>query len=452
MSGWGGTVLVYLKYPEPGRVKTRLAATVGPARAVELYREWIGHVFERLQPLRPAVSVIGAIDGAAPEAFSPWVSFVDGWWQQPAGDLGHRLDAGFKQFHNANAPVLAVGTDCLELDADGIREALTRLLNCDAVFGPTGDGGYYLVGTSRYLPGFFDAIRWSSSDTLRDHLARCRDHNWRTELLPQLDDIDTGADWEAYRARTGGRASEPRLPTVAVVIPVLDEENGLPQTLNSLRNQSIPPDRVIVVDGGSRDRTVEVARELGAEVLATATRGRGNQAAVGIAAVTEEVVLVGHADMVFPPDALRRIGRHLLEHPGCPGGSLGHRFDSNRWRYRLVEWFDRRRAESGMSYGDQAQFFRREWLDRAGGFPAQSILEDVELSARLRASGRPACLNCPVTVSPRRFERLGLVRALWQNWQVRRAYRRGGVAAVHSLYERYYPPPRSRDGRRDSSR
>ena len=128
MSGRAGTVLVYLKYPEPGRVKTRLAATVGPARAAELYRVWIGHVFERLQPLRPAVSVIGAIDGAAPEAFAQWASFVDGWWPQPAGDLGHRLDAGFKQFHEADAPVLAVGTDCLELDADGIRDTRARML------------------------------------------------------------------------------------------------------------------------------------------------------------------------------------------------------------------------------------------------------------------------------------------------------------------------------------
>lgn len=201
-----GTVLVYLKYPEPGRVKTRLAATVGPARAAELYRDWIARVLARLQPLRPSVSIIGAIDGADAEAFSPWATFVDGWWNQPAGDLGDRLDAGFRRYHQRNAPVLAIGSDCLEIDAVLIRQALARLRDFDAVFGPTGDGGYYLVGMARYLNGFFDAIRWSSPDTLRDHFIRCHDHNWRTDLLPPLDDIDTWSDWVAYCNRTGTAA------------------------------------------------------------------------------------------------------------------------------------------------------------------------------------------------------------------------------------------------------
>ncbi len=207
MSGLSGTVLVYLKYPEPGRVKTRLAATVGPARAAELYRGWIGQVLALLQPLRPSVAIIGAIDGADAEAFSPWASLVDGWWQQPPGDLGDRLDAGFRRFHQANAPVLAIGSDCLEIDADLIRQAIDRLRNSDAVFGPTGDGGYYLVGMARYLNGFFDDIRWSSPDTLRDHFIRCHDHNWRFDLLPPRDDIDIWSDWVAYCNRTGTTAA-----------------------------------------------------------------------------------------------------------------------------------------------------------------------------------------------------------------------------------------------------
>lgn len=206
MSDRSGTVLVYLKYPEPGRVKTRLAATVGPARAADLYRGWIGQVLGRLQPLRPAVSIIGAIDGAEADEFSAWTSLVDGWWRQPAGNLGDRLDAGFRHFQRANTPVVAIGSDCLDIDAGVIRQALASLKDFDAVFGPTGDGGYYLVGLARHLSGFFDAIRWSSPDTLRDHFLRCHDRNWRTDLLPPRDDIDTWADWLAYCDRTGAVA------------------------------------------------------------------------------------------------------------------------------------------------------------------------------------------------------------------------------------------------------
>lgn len=193
-----GTVLAYLKYPAPGRVKTRLAATVGSAAAADLYRGWIGTVLGRLQPLRPHVALVGAIDGAAPDAFAEWATLVDDWWPQPAGDLGARLDAGFAYAHARGGPVFAVGTDCLELEPDSIREALAALDAADAVFGPTADGGYYLVGTARYIPGFFDSIRWSSEHTLRDHFLRCYEHNWRAELLPILDDIDTWDDWTAY--------------------------------------------------------------------------------------------------------------------------------------------------------------------------------------------------------------------------------------------------------------
>ncbi len=233
---------------------------------------------------------------------------------------------------------------------------------------------------------------------------------------------------------------ESPLLTLAVVIPVLNEASGLPATLTSLQQQTVRPDCIIVVDGGSWDSTTEVACESGATVLASAARGRGNQTAAGVNAATEDIVVVGHADMVFPPDALDRIRRHFLSHPRCPGGCLGHRFASDRWPYRLIEWFDRRRAVAGHSYGDQCQFFRRIVLATVGGFPAQPILEDVELSARLRSLGRPVFLDCPVTVSPRRFERLGVARTLWQNWRFRRAYGRGGVAATRAIFDRYYPP------------
>src|SRR5205823_5618203 len=92
----------------------------------------------------------------------------------------------------------------------------------------------------------------------------------------------------------------------------------------------------------------------------------------------------------------------------------------------------------GHAYGDQAQFFRRETLDRAGGFPDQPLLEDVELARRLRTLGRPAYLDRPVTVSARRYERLGWPRVLWANWRLRRLYRRDGEAACWRLYHDYY--------------
>jgi hypothetical protein len=104
----------------------------------------------------------------------------------------------------------------------------------------------------------------------------------------------------------------------------------------------------------------------------------------------------------------------------------------------MIEWWDRRRAMRGHSFGDQAQFFRRERLERAGGFPELPLMEDVELARRLRRLGRPAYLAVPVTVSSRRYERLGWPRAMWMNWRLRQILRRDGEAACWRLYRQYY--------------
>jgi glycosyltransferase involved in cell wall biosynthesis len=229
--------------------------------------------------------------------------------------------------------------------------------------------------------------------------------------------------------------------SLAVVIPALNDAVSLEITLKSLASQSVPAKRVVIVDGGSRDETVAAAQAFGAEVLVVPNRGRGGQIAAGVATVDDDVVVIGHADMVFPTNALETVRRKLIDDASCPGGSLGHRFDSPRRVYRFIEWLDRRRARRGDSYGDQAQFFRRDWLARVGGFPDQSIMEDVELSRRLQALGRLAYLDVPVTVSPRRFERLGWWRVAWANWTFRRAYRRRGLAACRAIYDKYYRRP-----------
>jgi rSAM/selenodomain-associated transferase 1 len=197
------TVLVFARYPAPGRVKTRLAARVGAEQATELYRRWIGEVFSILQPLRPSTCVVCCYDGAPRKAFASWDHLADDWWPQPPGDLGERLTAGFRQALAAARPVVAVGTDCLELDAALIGTAFDLLQNRDVVFGPTADGGYYLVGMSADRTALFWGVRWSCQETLADHLARCEERGWSHSLLPARHDIDTWDDWLAYLARSG---------------------------------------------------------------------------------------------------------------------------------------------------------------------------------------------------------------------------------------------------------
>jgi rSAM/selenodomain-associated transferase 2 len=225
---------------------------------------------------------------------------------------------------------------------------------------------------------------------------------------------------------------------LAVVIPTLNEEVRLAIALRSVRDQGDGAAQILVADGGSTDGTQALAEKYGAKVIVSPRRGRGCQIAAAVSQLKEEIILVVHADMVLPAGALADVRQWLADHPVCPGGCLGHRFDSSKPFLRLVEWWDRRRARRGTSYGDQAQFFRRDLLERLGGFPDQPIMEDIELCRRLSRLGAAAYLDCPVVVSARRFERLGYWQTVLTNLGLRLAYRCGGSRACAAIYHRYY--------------
>lgn len=194
-------LIVFLKYPRPGAVKTRLAVTIGAERAAALYREWVGQLLVQWQSIRPRISLIGYYEGAEEKAFSEWAPLVDEWWPQPAGDLGMRLTEGFCRGHSRPARTVAIGTDCLEVDAGSIEIAFRELDSHQVVIGPATDGGYYLIGSAEPRPGLFENIHWSSDRTLSDQLEVCRRHQWSTALLPLRSDIDTWDDWLAHCKR-----------------------------------------------------------------------------------------------------------------------------------------------------------------------------------------------------------------------------------------------------------
>lgn len=229
-----------------------------------------------------------------------------------------------------------------------------------------------------------------------------------------------------------------RTMRLAVIIPTLNEQADLARALDSLSAQQSDFDALIVADGGSTDDTLSVAAAHGATIVAVGRPGRGGQVAAALRGLEHDVVFVAHADMIVPAGALARMRQRLAAAAKCPGGCLGHRFDG-AWRsLRWVEWWDRRRARRGMSYGDQGQFFRRAMLEQQGGYPDQPIMEDVELSRRLKRLGRPLYLDCPVVVSARRYRRLGWLRTTLVNFLLRVAYRVGGLRACESLHRRYY--------------
>lgn len=200
-------LLVFLKYPTPGAVKTRMGAQVGYEQAANIYREWIGLVLSEMQPIRGRRQIVACYDGAPLESFSPWRLLADDWWPQAPGELGNRLQAAFNRAHTFTERVAAIGTDCLDLDAMMVLRAFARLKDHDVVFGPAFDGGYYLVGASKPLPGFFDDLPWSTVQLFHAHLDRCHQNGWTADILPALPDIDTWDEWLCYCLTRGFRSS-----------------------------------------------------------------------------------------------------------------------------------------------------------------------------------------------------------------------------------------------------
>jgi rSAM/selenodomain-associated transferase 2 len=224
---------------------------------------------------------------------------------------------------------------------------------------------------------------------------------------------------------------------VSVVIPVLDEEARIGAQLAALAR--LPVHEVIVVDGGSRDATAARARAAGTARLLAAPRGRASQMNAGARAAAGDVLLFLHADVGLPDDAVRRIEEALADQEVVAGAFRTWTVAEGRsWLAPLLHLADLRSRYSRLPYGDQALFVRAEAFRRAGGFPAQPLMEDLELSRRLRRLGRIRVVDSRVTVSGRRF----LARPVFYTLAVNvfPALYAAGVSA--STLRRFYGDPR----------
>jgi len=222
-------------------------------------------------------------------------------------------------------------------------------------------------------------------------------------------------------------------PALSIVVPALDEAAGIVATLQALAPLRARGAELIVVDGGSADATTRLAAPL-ADAVLQAARGRARQMNAGAAAARGELLLFVHADTRLPEaaDALLRdaVAR------GAQWGRFDVRIAGRPPLLRVVAALMNQRSRlSGIATGDQAIFVRRELFQRIGGFPDQPLMEDVELSRRLRALARPCCLRQRVTTSGRRWEARGVWRTIFLMWRLRWRYWRGESA--QALAEAY---------------
>lgn len=215
---------------------------------------------------------------------------------------------------------------------------------------------------------------------------------------------------------------------LSIVVPTLNEAGQIEHTLSALLPLRREGVEVIVVDGGSRDDTAALAVPLADRVLRS-PRGRANQMNAGAAEATGQVLLFLHADTRLP----ERADKLLLAALTGSGRAWG-RFDVRITGRPPMLWLIARMMNSrsrltGIATGDQAMFVLRDVFAEVGGFPAQPLMEDVELSRRLKRLSPPLCLHSTAVTSGRRWEMHGVWRTVLLMWGLRLAYLAGVSAA-----------------------
>ncbi len=411
-------LLIFARAPEVGKAKTRLIPALGPERATELHVVLTQRTLTMVKRFIEESDVRAEVWWTSDSLDAPPSIFEQSRLPcrlQVGANLGDRmanaLAAGFVE---GDSRVIIIGTDCPEIDQEILDAALRSLDQTDVVLGPALDGGYYLIGLRCPQPCLFQNIDWSTEHVLRQTLTRCVEAGLSFHQLRPLGDIDNPEDLVICRRLEGDFATvlpEPTPNRVSVIIPTLNEEAHLAQTLQPLLGRK--EIEVIVSDGGSNDRTVTIARDLGVQVIRS-RRGRGCQLNTGAALATGATLLFLHADTLLP-DQFEESIRRILEE-GAIAGAFRLRIEGSGLGLRCVEWGSNLRSRwFQCPYGDQGLFIRSKDFFELQGFPNWPLMEDYEICRRLRKVGRIEIATTAATTSGRRWMSHGVLKTTFIN-------------------------------------
>ena len=466
--------VIFTREPAPGKTKSRLMPYYDAEQCAELHRCFlrdIAHEMKRAEK-RSAFDIIVAYTGGEPvflkKLFGKKTIFIE----QRGTDLGQKMENAITDvLEMGYEKAVLTGTDIPELRADAIEAAFDKLDNSDVALGPTADGGYYLIGMKEAHHEAFNARIYGVSSVFEETLSSIRDSGLSVSTVDKYQDIDTREDLADFRERVQNDAILKKTSTgrfvmnnrkVSVIIPVYNEERIAGCMTDQLRRLTCGRSdaEVIFVDGGSTDRTLDIieagdsgdcAQEMinsggsadrssgvkcaGFKVISS-KKGRGIQMNVGAEASTGDILFFLHSDSILPDDFIDEILICMKTHSfGC----FGVRFRSGNFFMFTNRVISNHRAlMRGLPFGDQGIFIDRKLFYSIGMFPEYPVMEDYELSRRLRSSGvRPAMTRSRITTSDRRYGKgtLSIVATEFRMWNLRRLYRKG--LAPEKLAEMY---------------
>jgi rSAM/selenodomain-associated transferase 2/rSAM/selenodomain-associated transferase 1 len=401
-------LIVFGRYPAPGKVKTRLARSLGPARAAELQRRLTEEALSLVRRFSSdrRVDVEVCFDGGTKRKMKRWIGPRFLFSMQTGGDLGARMKASLEAaFKDGCRKVVLHGTDIPGLTVSHLEEAFYALKENDLVLGPSTDGGYWLVGL-RNRANLFEGIPWGTGSVLEKTILKAKAAGLRTHLLNALTDIDDLEDLRRILPEW-----EEKKPYLSVIIPALNEQNHIEKTIRSAADCNA---EIIVVDGGSEDFTRARAAMAGARILET-HKGRALQQNAGAEKARGDVLLFLHADSRLPESYVDHVFDTLMD-PEVIAGAFLFRTDLTTPFMRTIELLANMRSRLfKMPYGDQGLFMKRPVFEAARGFPEVPLGEDFLLVRRLAKRGRIETAPAAILTSARRWRKRGPVRTSMLN-------------------------------------
>lgn len=188
-------LMVFIKYPEPGKVKTRLAEMLGTEAAARLYRFMAEDIIQRLKGCEQYSTIIFFDPPDKASHIRNWLGDDQHYIQQSGQDLGKKLSNAFRAIFDSGARrAVVIGTDCLGITQDTVTKTLQYLNERDVVIGPAEDGGYYLLGLSSHTPEIFDSIDWSTNKVFHQTVEKAKQLNLSYTVLEPLKDVDEPSD------------------------------------------------------------------------------------------------------------------------------------------------------------------------------------------------------------------------------------------------------------------
>lgn len=226
-------LLIFAKYPDPGKVKTRMQPQVSAQDAAELYRAMVEDLYVSLARSDNFDTIVCFTPESKRNAFKNWLGSGVSLKNQCEGNLGDKLGTAFKScFNDGYKKVIAIGGDCVTVTAEEVSRAFGHLDTNDAVIGPTEDGGYYLIGTSAMIPGLFNTIAWSTERVFTQTIQILKSLSLRHTVLENKFDIDTVRDAEKLFQKIGGSNESDSKQTPAILYNIL---SGIREN-NAVRN------------------------------------------------------------------------------------------------------------------------------------------------------------------------------------------------------------------------